>query len=398
MDADSKEALSKEAASNAPPSPVLGEHSQTLLSAVLETAVEGIITIDSAGIVQSFNPAAERIFLRKADEVCGQNVNMLMPQPYAVQHDTYIHNYLDTRVAKIIGIGREVRGQRSDGSTFPMELSVSELQLPDGNLHFAGIVRDISERKDAERKERQRLAELAHAARLAEMGEMASGLAHELNQPLTAMVTYAKALQTLLDEERLEPTMLRETLSQIATQGLRAGDIVSRLRTMARRESSRLEPVNINNVVRDVLALVQHEIRFAGTQVTLALRDNLPMLESDRVQLEQVVLNFVRNAVEAMEGIPTDKRHLQISTYTHKGDLVLTVSDRGVGIAREAMEQLFDSFFTTKSGGVGLGLSISRSIIEAHGGRIVVENVAGGGARFTVYLPLDLHSASVESS
>ena len=359
--------------------------------AILDTAVDGIITISDAGIIESFNRAAERMFGYAAHEVIGKNISSLMPEPYRGQHDHYISRYLSTHEAKIIGIGREVEGLRKNGSTFPMDLAVGEVRLP-GRRLFTGITRDISQRKAIEAEARRRLNDLAHTARLAALGEMATGLAHEVNQPLTAIITQASACLRLIASGRADTELLQDSLQQIARQGERAAEVIKRLRSFVQKGEMAFVQDSLNAVVRDVLWLLAHEIRSAQVHIELDLADALPEVHMDRVQIEQVVFNLVRNAIEAMQQRPGRTHRLKLSTATaqlreHEA-LRFSVQDNGPGFGELAADQLFEPYFTTKPEGIGQGLAICRSIIESHEGRIEGESRADGGARFSFVLPL----------
>ncbi len=354
------------------------------LNAIVETAVEGIITIDTNGVIESINPAAERLFGYGAQEAIGRNVKMLMPSPYREEHDQYIQHYLRTGEATVIGTGREMMGLRKDGTTFPMELAISEVLFPNRRL-FTGIIRDTSERRSAEKRERERLAEHAHAARLAALGEMASGIAHELNQPLTAIVSFADACQNLFKKEKVPEDVIGDALSQISDQGIRAGNIIRRLRQFVKTGTLDQEIVNLNAVIKDVLAMVSHEIHMNEVKVTLRLGKRLPGVWADKLQIEQVVLNIVWNAIEAME--TSDLRQLDIETIQHDDKIEVKISDTGCGFA-DNMAHLFTAFYTTKEKGTGLGLSISYRIIEAHNGELSALSNAAGGATFSFSLAI----------
>ena len=357
------------------------------LSAVLDTAVDGIVTIDGRGIVQSVNAAVEDMFGYTAEELIGHNVNTMMPSPYREEHDRYLERYLQTGEAQIIGIGREVEGRRKDGSTFPLELAVSEVEFP-GRRLFTGIVRDISERRRMEAQARLRLRETAHTSRLLELGEMTSGIAHEVSQPLAAIVGYAAACIRMLESGAPDMPLLTDTLEQIRNQGRRAGNIVQRMRQLTRKEEVQRRPIDLGTALEEVLVLVAHELRSARVRVKRELDRHLPPVDADLVQIEQVLLNLVRNAIEAMSLEPEGARTLGLRTYTSGPDEVaVEVSDTGRGLDEAVRARIFDTFYTTKDSGVGVGLSISRTIAEAHGGRLGVASEPGQGATFSLTLP-----------
>jgi len=357
------------------------------LRALLDAAVDAIVTIDRHGVIESVNPATERLFGYTAAELLGCNVSMLMPSPHRERHDQYLQRYLMTGEARIIGSGREVEARRKDGTLFPVDLAVTEFEVG-GERMFTGLVRDISDRRAAEREARARLDALAHAGRLADLGLTTSAIAHEVNQPLAAIVSFAHACQRLLDSGRADPAVLRETLGQIAEQGERASAILGRVRAMARRRERVLEAVNVNAAVRGVLALLDRELRDQQVETSLALDDALPAVEADRVQVEQVVMNLVSNALDAMREAAPGRRRLRIETCRRDGEVRVSVTDSGPGLAQADLERVFETFYTTKPAGLGVGLSICRSLAEAHGGRLWAEQPPGGGAAFHLGLPV----------
>ncbi|MFO1351250.1 MAG: PAS domain S-box protein [Gammaproteobacteria bacterium] len=362
--------------------------------AVLDMAVDAIITIDQAGLIQSFNRAAERIFGYGGTEVLGQNIAILMPEPFRAEHDRYMRRYLATGERRIIGIGREVTGKRKNGTLFPMELAVSEIKL-DGIHHFTGIIRDLSERKLAEERLRQREEELrqsrerlANVARLATMGEMATGIAHEINQPLTAITTYARACHRLLSMGKGEPQELLTTLDKISAQAQRAGEIIQRLRAFVKKRDTHREACELNALVRYTLVLAETDIRAHGLRIETRLAPLALPVTVDPVQIQQVLLNLIRNAIEAIQEVKRkESGMIIISTEVSAGECArIAVSDQGVGLAPGTKDKLFTPFFTTKASGTGMGLSISRSIVAAHGGHMGISENPGGGV--TVYFTL----------
>ncbi len=483
-----------------------------LLAAILSTAVDGIIAMDPRGVVLLYNRACERLFGYRAGEVVGQNVRMLMPQPYRDEHDGYLDNYNRTGERRIIGIGREVVGRRKDGSTFPMYLSVGE-GGPTGQRFFVGIIhdlsalrweteqregadrllaqivqssedaitsvaldgtitswnaaaeriygftpseaigrhismilppdrmteddeimaqlrtgrsmehyetvrrhkdghdvlvslsvapiydasgammgtsktaRDVTERKRSEERLLGMQNELAHIGRLSAMGQMSAAIAHELNQPLTAVANYAKAAQRLLQNENPEPRQLqsaREAMEKAVTQTLRAGTIIRYLRDFVEKRESHKSPEDMNETIRQAVSLSMVGHSHTNIKLILALHPTLPRVPIDKVQIQQVLVNLVRNAMEAMAGVET--RELGISSDVEEDGVRITVRDNGPGFAPHVAARLFQPFVTTKADGMGIGLKICQSIIEGHGGTIEARQ-GEPGAIFVIRLP-----------
>jgi two-component system sensor kinase FixL len=354
------------------------------LRSILETVPDAIIVIDERGLIEEFSPAAERLFGYAPAQVKGRNVSMLMPSPYRERHDTYMRNYLTTGVRRIIGIGRIVVGQRKDGSTFPMELAVGEARVGPRRV-FTGFVRDLTERQKTEKRLQDIQAELLHVSRLSAMGQMASALAHELNQPLTAILNYVRAARRLLEMEGGASPKALETMDKAVAQTSRAGQIIRRLRDFVEKGQSQRAPDNLNKTIEEAAALALVGAKEANVKVTLELSPALPEVLIDRIQIQQVLLNLIRNSVEAM--VLSDRRELVICSRVAGTHAEVTVSDTGPGLAEPVVAQLFQPFVTTKPQGMGLGLSISRSIIDAHGGRIWAEPNAGDGVTFRFTVP-----------
>ena len=375
--------------------------SEAHAQAVLNTAVEGIITIDEHGIVQSFNLAAERIFGYSAEEIIGRNVHWLMPNPYHDEHDSYLCNYLSTGQKKIIGIGREVQGLRKDGSVFPLELAVSEVNIA-GQHHFTGIVRDISERKQIEEHLRHNEEEirlhrerLAHVDRISIMGEMASGIAHEINQPLTAISSYARACYRMLDADLADPAELLETLDKISVQAQRAGNVIHGLRAFVRKRESKRELHDLNDLVRNTIVLAETDARENHFVIKPILIETPLPVVVDPIQIQQVILNLIRNAAEAMADVTEEAEAVMMVVKTAIDDpqtAQVAVVDKGNGISDEIADKLFDPFFTTKPAGTGIGLAISRTIITSHGGRLWFEPNSDKGITMHFSLALEHHN------
>jgi two-component system sensor kinase FixL len=355
------------------------------LKSILETVPDAMIVIDERGIMQSFSAAAERLFGYSATEAIGKNIKMMMPSPYRESHDAYVDRYLRTGERRIIGIGRVVVGERKGGSTFPMELAVGEMRSGD-KRYFTGFIRDLTERQKTEARLQELQSELVHISRLTAMGEMASTLAHELNQPLSAIANYMKGSRRLLEQSTDERSeMIRQAMDSAAEQAMRAGQIIRRLRDFVARGESERRVESVSKLVEEASALALVGIKDQGIHVRFQLSRSNDLALVDKVQIQQVLLNLIRNAIEAMQD--SNRRDLLISTAPAEDSmLMISVADTGSGIAPEVSSQLFQPFVTTKRHGMGVGLSISRTIIEAHGGRIWIEPNPDGGTifRFTV--------------
>jgi two-component system sensor kinase FixL len=357
------------------------------LRSIIETIPDAIITIDGRGTIESFSPAAERLFGYAASEAIGRNVNILMPSPYHARHDGYLARYLATGERRIIGIGRIVTGKRRDDSTFPMELAVGEA-IVDGQRLFTGFVRDITERQQTQRRLQELQTELLHVARLSAMGQMGSALAHELNQPLTAIVNYIQAARRLLRAQLdTVPARVDEVMERASAQANRAGQIIRRLRQFVEKRETDKQIEDLNQIVEEANALALVGAKEQGVRVVLRLAPDLPPLALDKIQVQQVVLNLVRNALEAMA--QSSDRQLTITTGAGEGIAQVSIADTGSGLAPEVAAQLFAPFVTTKPAGMGVGLSICRSIVEAHGGHIGADPNPQGGTIFTFTLPIN---------
>ena len=350
------------------------------LQSILDTVPDAMIVIDEHWVVQSFSSAAERQFGWRSHEIVGRNVSSLMPEPYRRQHDGYLERYAHSGEKRIIGIGRVVVGERKDGSTFPMELSVGEMRSG-ARRFFTGFVRDLSERQAAERRLQDVQGELVHVSRLSALGEMASALAHELNQPLTAATNFMQGCLVLMKREPPDLPRLEKMISQGADQALRAGQIIRRLRDFVSKGEAERRIEDLPQILEEAGALAMVGARERSVRLRFEFHPSAKLVLADKVQIQQVALNLIRNAVEAMEDSP--RKELVVGARASSDDLVeVWVSDTGHGISDEAAQQLFQPFMTTKSQGMGIGLSISRTIIEAHGGRIWVEPNPQGGAIF----------------
>lgn len=352
------------------------------LRSILETVPDAMVVIDEAGVIHDFSLAAERMFGWHADEVAGRNVSILMPDPYRTAHDEYLERYYRTGERRIIGKGRVVVGQRKDGSTFPLELAVGEMRAQ-GQRFFTGFIRDLTERQQAETRLQELQSELVHISRLTALGEMASALAHEINQPLSAIANYLKGSRMLLAREVVPHERVADAVDRAATEALRAGDIIRRLRDFVARGETEQTIESLPKLVEEASALALIGAKEHGIRVHYAFSSDIDLVLADKVQIQQVVLNLVRNAVDAIADSAPLQRDLTISIERTDNEMAsVVVTDTGSGIDPVVAEKLFQPFITTKRTGMGVGLSISRTIVEAHGGRIWAREAHSGGAEF----------------
>ena len=338
------------------------------LQSILDTVPDAMIVIDESGLIRDFSPAAERMFGWHAAEVAGENVKVLMPDPYRSAHDGYLERYYRTGERRIIGKGRVVVGERKDGSTFPLELAVGEMQA-EGQRFFTGFIRDLTERQQAEARLQELQSELVHVSRLTALGEMASALAHEINQPLSAIANYLKGSRLLLMREEVQHERVAEAVERAAAEALRAGDIIRRLRDFVARGETERTIESLPKLVEEASALALVGAKEHGIRVQYEFSPAIDLVLVDKVQIQQVVLNLVRNAVDAMAESEFSKRNLTIL------------------IEQAALTKVFNRFYSERpvqqfGDHSGLGLAISKQIVEAHGGRIWVRPAPDGGAEF----------------
>jgi PAS domain S-box-containing protein len=405
--------------------------SEKRLRAVVETAVDGILTIDEHGTIDTVNPAAERIFGYQAAAMIGANVRMLMPEPFRGEHGSYIANYLRTGERKIIGIGREVQGQRKDGAIFPIDLAVSETRIGNRRI-FTGTVRDITERKradellrqakdellkaneDLERKVQERTADLKQAntelqrtfdeqkqleeqlrqaQKMESIGTLAGGIAHDFNNILNIIRGYA----TLIGQQPSTGPETKESLKVIDQEIGRGASVVRQLLSVARKTESRLARTEVNDIVLTLSELIK---TFPKT-ITVAweLEQGLPPVLADANQMSRALLNICVNARDAMpaggklsirtEMIEANKVREQRLDGSTDARVCIVISDTGIGMAEEVRQRIFEPFFTTKGigEGTGLGLAIAYSVVKEHNGFIEVESAAAQGTTFRLYLP-----------
>ena len=361
--------------------------SAATLEALLDAAVDAIVMIDANGAILRFNDAAERMFGYAERELLGLPVQTLMPEPYASEHSRYVQRFLETGERRIIGIGREAQGRHRDGRLFPIWLSVGEAVVG-ATRHFVGIIRDLSAQRAVEEERHALEARLAHVGRFSLMGEMAAGIAHEINQPLSAIVTYSQVAKRLLERPDTERDALVQACGGIADQVHRASQVIENLRNFIRKRDVEKTVLDLNAVIDDAMTLVLADTNRAGIPLTTEFAADLPRIDGNAVQLQQVLLNLTHNAVDAMQTSPKKARGIRIRTYALAASSVaFEVGDHGDGVAAALVETIFHPFVTTKAEGLGVGLAISRTLVHNHGGKLTYHDLAEGGAVFTVSLP-----------
>jgi two-component system sensor kinase FixL len=362
--------------------------SESQLASVLDTAVDGIIVIDEQGRMLMYNKACERLFGYPAAEMLGRNVKAIMPPEYADEHDRYLQNYVGTGHRKIIGIGREVKGQHRDGTIIPVHLSVGEARTERGR-QFIGILRDLRARNESEQRLKELQGNLVRMARVSAVDEMGAALAHELNQPLTALMLYLQAVERAcakLPAANQLPVNVLGILEKAVREAERAGSIIQRMRQFVEKRDPVRRLIAFNPLIEDAIELTVLGSR-PGTRIKCTLASDLPHVLVDPVQIQQVVVNLVRNALEAVR--ECDTQEVYVSTHRSEIGIAMSVRDSGPGISPGTVANLFKAFSSSKSDGLGLGLTISKTIAQTHGGRLSVDPGGNGqGACFTLELPL----------
>ncbi len=374
--------------------------SQAVLRTILDTVPDALIVIGEDGHITSFSQAAVHMFGYEEAEVLGKNVNMLMPSPHREAHDGFMQHYLDTGEKHIIGIGRAVEALKKDGTIFPIHLEVGEAVVGDHRL-FTGFVRDLTEQKKTEAEMQSLQNDLLRASRLSDVGTLASALAHEINQPLTAITNYMSAARDMIevdedDDPNGDRAFLREALSECVSESLRAGTIVRRLREFVTTGEINRQKLSLAKMVEDATTLGLVGAHEDGVDWSIDIGPGVSAIYADRVQMQQVMVNLMRNAIEAMQH--SQEKKLRIVLRSTPDDFVeITVSDTGPGIDPEIAKSIFNPFASTKGDGMGLGLSICRTIVEAHDGTIEAEEREDGGTVFRVRLPkISMEEADVD--
>ena len=360
----------------------------------VEASPSGIVLVDREGRIVLVNNHVEELFGYRREELIGKLVDVLVPERFASQLLAYRANFLAKPETVVLGAGRESFGRRKDGSEFPAEIGLNPIETADGVLVLVAVA-DITARKEAELEMLRHREELGHLSRVAAMGQLAASIAHELNQPLAGITSNASAGQRFIDSGNVDLAELRDLLGDIIADGRRAGDVIRGLQSMVKKEVRARQRIDLNNLVITVVHMVKPDAMLRSCELITVLEPGLPFIEGDPIQLQQVLLNLVINAFDAVRDTPANRRQVAIVTE-RDGDAAIRISvrDYGSGIPEELRERMFEQFFTTKAKGLGMGLSIVRSIVESHGGTITAENAEGGGARFHFTLPISAAASS----
>jgi len=364
------------------------KQAEQLFQLSTEASPNGVVLADAEGQIVFVNAHVEELFGYRREELIGQPVETLIPRRFAGQHPFLRKQFLATAQARPMGAGRDLFALRKDGSEFPVEIGLSPIQTPQGILVLSSIV-DTSARKLAEEEAHRRRDEIELLSRLSLLGEMTASIAHEVNQPLTGIISNASAGQRFIERGEVDLEQLRGILVDIVADGRRAHDVIRNIRNTVKKGGTIRQPLDIIQVVQNVTQLMEPDADSHSCEIQTLLVSNLPMVEGDPVQIQQVLVNLIGNAFDAMSDIPLAQRKVELTTRLNgNGTICVSVRDHGPGIREETRNQLFKQFFTTKEDGLGMGLAIVRSIVEAHGGTIAAENAEGGGARFYFTLPL----------
>lgn len=355
---------------------------------LLDSIVDAVIIINREGKIQRFNRSAQLMFGYTLEEVLQQNVSMLMPEPAMSQHDGHLRRYQKTRRTTIIGKGRDERGLRKSGETFPMRLSVGESRHSE-EVHFVGIIHDLSQQHATEAKIKDLERQLFHTDRLLTLGELTAGIAHEINQPLTAIAAYADAARHLVEKmpESLDPAV-QDICSRISEQSRRAAAVVSRLRMQVRSGTSKKARCSMISIINNVLLLFDYNVNKNSISIHTDVAEDLPDVYLDEIQIQQILVNLIKNGMDSILECGSQSGRIDIRVVKTPEELHVSVQDNGAGISADGLTHLFEPFYTSKAQGVGLGLSICKNIASAHGGTLICDSSQPGETRFLLTLPL----------
>jgi len=364
------------------------KHAEEKFRLAVEASPSAIVMTNQQGKIVLVNAQAESLFGYLRDELIDQPVEILVPERFRASHPAHRAEFCAASQPRAMGAGRDLFARRKDGTERLVEIGLAPIHTQEGILALTAIL-DITERRRAELELREQQLNLVHMSRVSTMGELAASLAHELNQPLTAILSNAQAAQRFLAANPTDLEEVREILKDIVQDNSRAGEVIHRMRALVKKGELDIMPLDLAALIRDVVLLVRSDATLHNIHVSLEVDTHLPPVRGDKVQLQQVTLNLLLNAFDAMHDCPPDKREIHVRAARDGGRMVeITVADHGAGLTIDKLEKIFQPFYTTKHDGLGLGLSISRSIIEAHGGRLWADNNPDRGATFYFTLPV----------
>ena len=358
------------------------------LLAILDASPDAFIIIDQDGKIELVNATVESMFLYSKAELLGNNVNMLIPDSVKHAHNTYLSSYKESGNSNIIGTGRKLRAKKSDGQEFPIYLSVGEIKHA-SHTQFVGIIRDISSEEQYQATLIDNQQKLTQAARLSSMGELAASIAHEINQPLTAISNYAQASKRLLSSPDSDHTKkIYRALDTIDKQAQRANEFITGLRALANKQTSQRERVTLLPLIKETVKLAKLDARVLNHEIILNLEESQGIeVLADPIQIQQVLLNLIRNALDAIEQVKGSPLFIKTARLTNT-DIEVSVVDCGTGIDRQTEDRIFTPFFTTKQSGMGIGLAVCKTIINAHDGQIYFVANEPKGCVFSFSLPM----------
>ena len=374
-------------------------HEHALLAEIIDIAADAIISIDQNQHIVRFNQGAQHVFGYSRQEMIGRPVDMLLPSQFRAAHKTYVRNFEHSDSAsRLMDRRGEIAGQRKDGTTFPARATISSV-THDGATTMTVFLRDISEIRHAEQRSKQTLEELAHASRVNMLGEISASLAHELNQPLTAILANAQAIQNQITPSAAISEEMTESISDVIDDAKRAAEVIRRLRSLSERRKYHVEFVDINKLIVETETLLRSQLIMSQLNVDLKLDPALPMVSCDPIQLQQVFLNFLTNAMDATAKCdPLDRRVLIRTSHPKSKAVEISFKDSGTGFKDEPYLNLLKPFFTTKEKGMGMGLAVSKSILQNVGGRLWAENNRGPGATFHITLPMPAKPVAIPAA